>query len=97
MSETESTLVSSIRVSADERALLEEAAAAQSHTTLSDLLRRRSVEAAEIAILDRGVVTIPAKDWEAFEAWIARPAEPIPALEELARRAPSYRSTPGAP
>jgi len=34
----------------------------------------------------RSIVTIPAKDWEAFEAWAARPAERIPALDELLRR-----------
>ena len=28
--------------------------------------------------------------WEAFEAWIARPAETIPALADLARRTPSW-------
>ena len=38
----------------------------------------------------RRVVTIPAKDWEAFEAWLDRPGETIPALAELARRTPSW-------
>jgi hypothetical protein len=48
------------------------------------------VEAAEIEVLNRSVVTIPAKDWEAFEVWINRDAEPIPALARLASRVPSW-------
>ena len=81
--------VLSVRVTPDERALLE-AAAEQSRTTLSDFMRRKAVEAAETEILGRSVVTIPAQDWEAFEAWVNRPAEAIPALAELARRRPSW-------
>jgi uncharacterized protein (DUF1778 family) len=76
-------------VTPDERAILE-AAAEQSRTTLSDFMRRKSVEAAEIEVLNRSVVTIPAKDWEAFEVWINRDAETIPALAKLARRVPSW-------
>jgi len=40
--------------------------------------------------LNRTVVTIPAKDWAAFEAWIKHPAKVIPALAELAHRTPSW-------
>jgi uncharacterized protein (DUF1778 family) len=83
------TSVLSVRVSPDERAILE-AAAEQSHTSLSDFMRRKALEAAEIEVLNRTIITIPAKDWEAFEAWINRPAEAIPALAELARRTPSW-------
>ena len=79
----------SIRVTPDERALLE-AAAEQSRTTLSDFMRRKSVEAAEAEMLDRSIVTIPAKDWEAFESWINRPAQDNPGLADLARRKPSW-------
>lgn len=84
-----SSSVLSVRVNADERAILE-AAAAQAHTSLSDFMRRKSLEAAEIEMLNRGIVTIPAKDWEAFEEWVDRPAEALPALAELARRRPSW-------
>jgi uncharacterized protein (DUF1778 family) len=84
------TSVLSVRVSPDERAILE-AAAEQTRTSLSDFMRRKSLEAAEAEMLDRSIVTIPAKDWEAFEVWIARPAEAIPALSELARRTPSWK------
>jgi len=85
-----SSSVLSVRVSADERALLEEAAA-QVHMTLSEFLRRRWVEAAEAEVLNHSNIIIPAKDWEAFEAWIGRPAEAVPALAELARRTPSWK------
>jgi uncharacterized protein (DUF1778 family) len=83
------TSVLSVRVNPDERAILE-AAAEQARTSLSDFMRRKSLEAAEAEMLNRSIVTIPAKDWEAFEAWIARPAEVIPVLSELARRTPSW-------
>ena len=53
-------------------------------------MRRKALESAEAEVLNRTVVTIPAKDWEAFEAWLDRPAETIPALAELARRTPSW-------
>lgn len=83
------TSILSVRVTPDERAILE-AAAEQSRTTLSDFMRRKAVDAAEAEMFHRGIVTIPAKDWEAFESWINRPAENIPALAELARRVPSW-------
>lgn len=84
------TSILSVRVNPDERAILE-AAAEQTRTSLSDFMRRKSLEAAEAEMLNRGIVTIPAKDWEVFEAWITRPAEAIPALSELARRTPSWK------
>jgi uncharacterized protein (DUF1778 family) len=59
--------------------------------SLSEFVRRKAVEAAETEILNRTSVTIPAKDWETFEAWLHRPAETIPALAELARRAGQSR------
>ena len=67
-----------------------EAAAGQSRTSLSDFVRRKALEAAESDVLNRSVVTIPAQDWEAFEAWIERPAKKIPALQELARKTLSW-------
>lgn len=83
------TSVLSVRVNPDERAILE-AAAEQAHTSLSDFMRRKALEAAEMDMLNRSIVTIPAKDWEAFEAWLDRPADAVPALTELARRKPSW-------
>ena len=77
------TSVLSVRVSEEERAVLE-AASDQARTNLSDFVRRKALEAAEMDMLERPVVTIPSKDWEAFEAWADRPAQKIAALEELA-------------
>ncbi len=83
------TSVLSVRVSAEERALLE-AASEQARTSLSDFVRRKAVDAAEVGVLERSVVTIPAKDWAAFEAWAHRPAKVIPALKRLARKTPTW-------
>jgi uncharacterized protein (DUF1778 family) len=86
---TTTASILSVRVNPEERAILE-AAAEQSRTSLSDFVRRKAVEAAEVDVLNRTIVTIPAKDWEAFEAWVNRPAETTPALEKLARVTPSW-------
>ena len=69
---TSPAAVLSVRVSATERALLE-AAAEQASTNLSDFVRRRALEAAETDLLNRRIVTIPAKDWARFEAWASSP------------------------
>lgn len=87
--QTQTGSVLSVRVTPEERALLE-AAAADQRTTLSDFVRRKAVEAAEAEVLARSVVTIPAEDWEAFEAWVRRPAAPSPALTRLMRRKPAW-------
>ena len=83
------TSILSVRVNPNERAILE-AAAEQAHTNLSDFMRRKALEAAEMDVLGRNIVTIPARDWEAFEAWVARPAEAVPGLEKLARLKPTW-------
>jgi uncharacterized protein (DUF1778 family) len=84
------TSVLSVRVNEEERALLE-AASAQARTSLSDFIRRKALDAAEADILDRRIVTIPAKDWEAFESWANRVPEEIAGLRELARKAPAWQ------
>lgn len=84
-----SSSVLSVRVNPDERALLE-AAADEAHTSLSEFMRRKSLEAAELDLLNRNIVTIPAEDWEAFESWIDRPAEVNPGLAALARKTPVW-------
>ena len=84
------TSVLSVRVSEEERTLLE-AASELARTSLSDFIRRKALEAAEIDVLERRIVAIPAKDWEAFEAWANRPPQKIAALEELARTDPKWR------
>ena len=82
--------VLSVRVSESERALLE-GAAEQERTTLSDFVRRRSVEAAELALLDDRLVRIPAVDWKKFEAWVQTPAKEVPALRTLASGRPIWQ------
>jgi uncharacterized protein (DUF1778 family) len=54
-------------------------------------VRRKALEAAETDVLERRIVTIPAKDWERFEAWAAAPARAIDGLKELARKRPTWR------
>jgi hypothetical protein len=63
----------------------------QARTSLSDFVRRKALEAAEMTMLEQPVVVIPAQDWEAFEAWADRPPEKIAGLEELARTDPAWR------
>jgi uncharacterized protein (DUF1778 family) len=82
--------VLSVRLNDQERALLE-AASSQARTNVSDFVRRKALEAAELDIMERRVVIIPAKDWERFEAWAARPAREIPALKELFNITPTWR------
>jgi uncharacterized protein (DUF1778 family) len=82
--------VLSVRLSEEERTLLE-AASSQARTNVSDFVRRKAIEAAEIDMTERRIVTIPAKDWARFEAWAARPARSIAGLKELARRGPTWR------
>jgi uncharacterized protein (DUF1778 family) len=85
-----SSSVLSVRLSDQERALLE-AASSQVRTNVSDFVRRKALEAAETEVLERRIVLIPAKDWERFEAWAAKPAREIAALKELARKPPTWR------
>jgi uncharacterized protein (DUF1778 family) len=60
--------------------------------SLSEFIRRKAVEAAEADVLERRIVTIPAKDWEAFEAWANRPAEEIQGLKDLVGKAPTWQT-----
>jgi uncharacterized protein (DUF1778 family) len=83
------TSVLSVRVSADERDLLA-TAAEQAHTSLSDFVRRKALDAAEADVLGRSIVTIPASDWEKFETWAERPAEVTPALRDLFASKPTW-------
>ncbi len=69
-----------------------EAAATQARTTLSDFVRRKALEAAETELLMHAVVTIPAADWERFEAWAQTPAKPVPALRDLAATKPAWQA-----
>jgi uncharacterized protein (DUF1778 family) len=84
------TSILSVRVNEEERALLE-AASEQARTSLSEFVRRKAIEAAEADILERRIISIPAKDWAAFEAWATRPPERIAALAELAAKTPTWQ------
>ncbi|MBI3928512.1 MAG: DUF1778 domain-containing protein [Armatimonadetes bacterium] len=85
-----SSPIVSVRVSASERSLLE-VAAKQARTNLSDFVRRRALEAAEMEVLEHRTVSIPARDWERFEAWVNAPARDVPALRKLARTTPVWQ------
>ena len=80
----------SVRLTASERDLLA-FAAKEARTSLSDFVRRKALEAAEMDVLSNRVVTIPAADWEKFEAWASAPAKEVPALRELAAHRPAWR------
>lgn len=87
---TASTPILSVRVTARERDLLA-LAAEDARTSLSDFVRRKALEAAEMEVLGARLVTIPAADWERFEAWASAPAKDVPALRELAAHRPAWR------
>ena len=78
-----STTILSVRVNDDERSLLE-IAAKHAHTTLSEFIRRKALEAAELELMEQRIVEIPHLMWEQFEAWLDAPAKPNPALKRLA-------------
>lgn len=82
--------VLSVRVSPNERLLLE-MAAEQSRTSLSDFIRRKALEAAEADVLEHRAIIIPAADWEKFEAWVDSPAKDVPALHTLAATRPVWQ------
>jgi len=84
------TSVLSVRVSEEERVLLE-AASDRARTSLSEFVRRKALDAAEVDVLERRSVVIPAKDWKKFEDWANRPAREIEGLKELAQKAPTWR------
>jgi uncharacterized protein (DUF1778 family) len=77
-------------VDEEEHALLE-AASEQARTSVTEYIRRKALDAAEAEILERRMVTIPAKGWEAFDAWANRPPQEIPALKALAGKTPAWR------
>ena len=89
MSNVASTSVLSVRVSAEERSLLQ-AASEEARTSVSEFVRRKALDAAEVEMLQRSVVRIPDQDWEAFEAWAHKPARTVPGLKKLAGRTPTW-------
>jgi len=87
---TSTSAILSVRINKTERIMLEKAAE-QARTTLSDFVRRKAIEAAELEVLDRRIVAIKAEDWEKFEAWVDAPAKAIPALQRLAATRPLWQ------
>ena len=83
------TTVLSVRVNDSERSLLE-IAAKQAHTNLSDFVRRKAIESAEMEILEKGIVEIPADDWAKFESWLYEPAKVIPQVKKLMKSEPVW-------
>ncbi|MGB3919172.1 MAG: DUF1778 domain-containing protein [Thiothrix litoralis] len=83
------TSILSVRVNDNERSLLE-TAAKQAHTTLSEFIRRKAVESAELEVMERRIVEIPIALWEQFEAWLDAPAKEISALKHLAASTPVW-------
>ena len=86
---SQSASILSVRVSTQERQLLEDAAE-QSRTSLSDFVRRTALDAAEEELMERRVVMIPADKWEALEEWMNAPAKDVSALRELAQSASTW-------
>jgi uncharacterized protein (DUF1778 family) len=81
--------VISVRVNPGKRELLE-LAAQRARTSLSDFVRRKALEAAEIDVSGQPVVVIPAEHWETFEAWAREPARDASQLRGLAAHRPAW-------
>jgi uncharacterized protein (DUF1778 family) len=59
---------------------------------VSDFMRSKALDTAELEMIERRVVTIPAKDWKKFVAWADRPAVEIQGLRDLVGKAPTWQS-----
>lgn len=58
---------------------------------VAEFIRRRALDAAEMDVTERRIVTIPTKDWKKFKAWANRPAEEIDGLKDLTSKASTWR------
>lgn len=83
------TSILSVRVNDTERSLLE-IAAKQAHTNLSDFVRKRAVESAEMEVLTKTSVEIPSEAWEQFESWLISEPKVIPQVQELMKQKPIW-------
>jgi uncharacterized protein (DUF1778 family) len=86
------TSVLSVRLNDAERQLLEHASE-EARTSISDFVRRKAIEAAELQLLERRIITIPADHWDDIEAWAAAPArkpKALPRLVALAKSKPTW-------
>ncbi len=86
------TSVLSVRLSDAERQLLQEASD-DARTSISDFVRRKAIEAAELQLMERRIITIPAEGWEQIEAWAKatpRKGKALPRLVALAKAKPTW-------
>jgi len=84
--------VLTVRLSDAERQLIQHASD-EAHTSISDFVRRKAIEAAELQLMERRIVTIPAEHWDKIEAWAAAPArkaKALPRLVALAKAKPAW-------
>jgi uncharacterized protein (DUF1778 family) len=86
------TSVLRVRLNDAERQLLQDASD-EMRTSVSDFVRRKVIEAAELQLMERRLVTIPAEEWDKIEAWAAAPArtaEALPRLAALVKAKPTW-------
>lgn len=76
--------VINIRVRAEDRAVIDQAAAAQGKSR-SDFMLEASRRAAEEALLDRTLIRVDADVYARFVAMLDAPPRPNPGLQELMR------------
>ena len=60
------------------------------HTNLSDFVRRKALESAEIELMNHATVEISAEKWAEFESWLHAPAQEIPVLKKLSHSTPAW-------
>ena len=76
------------RFDLEEYALMQ-AVAQEAHLTITEYIRRATVEDAETRILDRRLVSSPVTAWDTFQAW----ADTDPAAEPMVGRMASMGAT----
>ena len=74
-----------IRAKREEKALVEQAAAA-SHMTTSQFMMQAALRSAEEVLADRTRFALPTDQWDSFVAALDRPARVIPELERAASK-----------
>jgi len=79
----------SVRVSPDEKTMIQHAAA-EARSTVAEFMRRKAVEGAELELMERRVVQIDPDQWATFETMLDAPATDNTALQELSQRTPSW-------
>jgi uncharacterized protein (DUF1778 family) len=78
-----------VRISQDEKLLVEAAARAEG-TTVSDFIVREAVNAAELAISSEAAIVMSDEDWDWFTRRLEEPPRVIPELKRLFERKPVW-------